>query len=105
ADKYLAQLNGIQNTVIDARDTWFGSPPAAAVMPALHSVDPPVLQRMLEAIRELGAVSLEYQSLTNTRTRMIAPHALAFDGHRWHVRAWCLDRQEFRDFVLTRMLS
>ncbi|MCF8534113.1 MAG: WYL domain-containing protein [Reyranella sp.] len=105
ADRYLAQLNAIQNTVVDASDTWFGSAPAAAVMPAWHSVDPNVLQRMLEAIRKVGAVNVEYQSLTNTRMRKIAPHALAFDGHRWHVRAWCLERTGFRDFVLTRMSS
>ena len=103
ADKYLAQLNAIQNSVVDARDTWFGSPPAAAVMPALHAVDSMVLKNMLKAIRERAAAPVQYQSLTNTRVRKIAPHALAFDGHRWHVRAWCLDRQEFRDFVLTRM--
>src|SRR5262245_42748019 len=29
ADRYLAQLNAIRNSVVDARDTWFGSPPAA----------------------------------------------------------------------------
>jgi len=105
ADRYLAQLNAIQNNVVTVLDTWFGSPPPAAVMPALHTVDPSVLQRTLEALRRLGAISVEYQSLTNTRRRKIAPHALAFDGYRWHVRAWCLDRKEFRDFVLTRMNS
>jgi predicted DNA-binding transcriptional regulator YafY len=105
ADRYLAQLNAIQNNVVAARDTWFGSPPLAAVMPVLHTVESEVLRRILEAMREQSAVSMEYQSLTNTRTRKIAPHALAFDGHRWHIRAWCLEHREFRDFVLTRMIS
>jgi len=44
-----------------------------------------------------------YQSLTSSRWRDIAPHALAFDGHRWHARAFCCERNEFRDFVLTRI--
>ena len=28
---------------------------------------------------------------------------MAFDGHRWHARAYCCERKEFRDFVLTRI--
>lgn len=105
ADKYLAQLNAIQTSVLAARDTWFGSPPAAAVLPALRTVVPDVLRRILQAIRELGCITVEYQSLTNRRKRKIAPHALAFDGLRWHARAWCLDRRDFRDFVLSRIIS
>ena len=30
-------------------------------------------------------------------------HALAWSGHRWHVRAWCLENLDYRDFVLGRM--
>jgi hypothetical protein len=105
ADKYLAQLNAIQTSVLAARDTWFGSPPPAAVMPALRTVAPEILTRVLAAIRELQCINVEYQSLTNKRTRKIAPHALGFDGLRWHTRAWCVDRREFRDFVLSRMIS
>ena len=35
--------------------------------------------------------------------RRIMPHALAWSGHRWHVRAWCLENGDYRDFVLGRM--
>ena len=35
--------------------------------------------------------------------REIAPHALGYDGCRWHVRAWCFENGGFRDFVLSRM--
>ena len=35
--------------------------------------------------------------------RRLVPHALAWSGHRWHVRAWCEERSDFRDFVLGRM--
>jgi hypothetical protein len=105
ADRYLAQLNAIQTSVLAPRDTWFGSPPPAAVLPALRTVAPDVLRRILEAIKELRCTTVDYQSLTNRRKRKIAPHALAFDGLRWHARAWCLDRREFRDFVLSRIIS
>lgn len=35
--------------------------------------------------------------------RYLRPGALAWDGRRWHVRAWCERREEWRDFVLGRM--
>ena len=35
--------------------------------------------------------------------RWLAPHAIAFDGFRWHTRAWCNENQEFRDFVISRI--
>jgi len=35
--------------------------------------------------------------------RYLRPGALAWDGRRWHVRAWCEKREEWRDFVLGRM--
>jgi predicted DNA-binding transcriptional regulator YafY len=35
--------------------------------------------------------------------RRIMPHALAWSGHRWHARAWCLENLDYRDFVLGRM--
>jgi predicted DNA-binding transcriptional regulator YafY len=30
---------------------------------------------------------------------------LAYDGARWHARAWCFNRSVFNDFVLARMLG
>jgi len=37
--------------------------------------------------------------------RWIAPHAIAFDGFRWHTRAYCETENEFRDFLLSRILE
>lgn len=36
------------------------------------------------------------------RWRLLAPHAVAHDGWRWHVRAWCFEREDYRDFVIGR---
>lgn len=35
--------------------------------------------------------------------RYLRPGALAWDGRRWHVRAWCETREAWRDFVLGRI--
>jgi WYL domain len=106
ADRYLLQLDAILNGAIVPSDTWFRSPPPAAVMPEVaRSVDPATLRAVLRAITARDELDVKYQSLTNTRQRPIAPHALGFDGNRWHTRAWCPERREFRDFVLSRIES
>jgi len=106
ADRYLAQLNAILNGAILTTDTWFKSPPPASVMKTVvRSVHPATLRAILRAIEDRHELEIEYQSLKNSRRRAIAPHSLAFDGHRWHARGWCAHRQEFRDFVLTRIKS
>jgi predicted DNA-binding transcriptional regulator YafY len=39
------------------------------------------------------------------RWRWIAPHAIGFDGFRWHTRACCLTDQSFKDFLLSRIIE
>jgi len=33
------------------------------------------------------------------------PHAIVFDGMRWHARAYCFEHREFRDFIMARILQ
>lgn len=56
------------------------------------------------ALRETG-VAISYASMTNPvpSERLIFPHAIVHVGRRWHVRAWCSNRNEFRDFTLGRI--
>lgn len=107
ADRYLRQLDAILNSAISAVDTWFGSPPPAAVMQmVLRNVEPEILRTVLRAIDGRLALDVVYQSINKgTQTRTIVPHGLGFDGHRWHARAWCVSRQEYRDFVISRIIS
>jgi predicted DNA-binding transcriptional regulator YafY len=37
--------------------------------------------------------------------RWIEPHACAFDGLRWHVRAFCRKDGVFKDFLLSRIIE
>ncbi|MFO0291903.1 MAG: WYL domain-containing protein, partial [Rhodospirillales bacterium] len=50
---------------------------------------------------------VKYQSLSRPepRWRWIAPHAIGFDGFRWHTRAFCLTDQSFKDFLLSRIIE
>lgn len=66
-----------------------------------------VLLPLLTAIRERQRVLVSYQSMSSMEPgeRQLSPHAIAFDGFRWHVRAYCHRREQYLDFVIARVLS
>lgn len=68
-------------------------------------VDPETLRVIVRAIREARQVSAHYVSFSQTdgRVRRIEPHALAFDGFRWHTRARDAEDGAFKDYVLGRL--
>ena len=80
-------------------------PPCDVVRYPTRPVEAHTLLRLLWAIRDHEEVRVQYQSMRRPAATAlwIAPHALASDGLRWHVRAWCHENADFRDFVLSRM--
>ena len=108
AGRYLAQLRSLADGILDRRDSWIADLPAydAAPIPA-RGVDPATLRRVLSAIRQTEAIEVKYQSLSRPEPiwRWIAPHAIGFDGFRWHSRAFCLTDEQFKDFLLSRILE
>ena len=64
---------------------------------------------MLDAVRGGMALEIRYQSLSTNRPkpvwRWITPHAFGYDGHRWHIRAFCHIDRQFKDFLLPRVLK
>lgn len=104
ADRLLIQLKAWLTGALPRDELWYRDMPPVDMAPDVaRHVDPQTLQAILRAIRAKEAVEVRYQSLTNSRWRRIAPHSLAFDGYRWHLRAWACDREDFRDFVLSRI--
>lgn len=108
ADRYLAELRLLDAELLSDEETWLARPPAYTVVPMLRRrLDPRTLRSILDAIRTRSSVEVQYQSFSRPEPtwRRQTPHALAFDGLRWHVRAWCHERVEFRDFVVSRILG
>ncbi len=68
-------------------------------------VEPETLRVIIRAIREARQVSAHYVSFSQTdgRMRRIEPHALGYDGFRWHARARDADDGAFKDYVLGRL--
>lgn len=86
--------------------TWIKeAPPIDILTPHSRVVDPGVLQEVLSAIRGNEAIEITYQSFSKNEPgqRLIAPHALGFDGVQWHLRAWCLRSEIFKNFSLARI--
>jgi hypothetical protein len=106
ADAYLAQLRSMATGGVAAGESWIGRPPSFVGAPRLRRVyDREVLRRLVHAIQtrqEFEAVYLSFSDDTPS-SRRIAPHALGFDGQRWHVRAFCFRSRSFRDFVIGRL--
>ena len=70
-------------------------------------MDATTLRPIVNAIHKKLGLLIIYQSMNNPEptSRWIDPHALVFDGNRWHVRAWCHKRSHYADFVLARVLG
>lgn len=76
------------------------------VCPPTRKLDLNVLRLVHQAIREQRQIEVIYQSMTkDSRIVLLEPHSLVFNGFRWHVRAFCHEHDEFRDFVLARFIS
>lgn len=108
AREYLAQLQLLADGVLRQGESWLGWVPPYGVAPKVRRrLEAQVLRNILDAIRSNLGLHIRYQSMSapEPSERWIVPHALSFDGYRWHVRAWCHRRERFLDFVLARMLA
>src|SRR5262249_34344553 len=108
ADRYLAQLRLIEAGILTEEEAWAVRLPSYSIVPILRRrLEPGMLRRILDAIRTGASIHVSYQSMSSPKPqwRWLPPHALGFDGFRWHARAWCHTRVAFRDFVLARILE
>ena len=108
AGRYLTQLRSVADGVIDQDDCWIaGLPDYDSAPTPTRGVDPATLRSVVDAIRRTESIEIQYQSLSRPEPtwRWIAPHAIAFDGFRWHARAFCLADECFKDFLLSRILE
>jgi hypothetical protein len=108
AGQYLNQLRSVAEGILASSESWiahsapYGGPPVPA-----RGVNNDTLRTVLAAIRQNRSVEVKYQSLSSDdpRWRWIAPHAIAFDGFRWHTRAFCEVDKSFKDFLLSRIIE
>lgn len=108
ADDYLIRLWGATAGTMNSNSSFLGWTPSVGIVrdPA-RLVDAAILRVFLMALREKLVVRIDYQSMSTAgpSSRAISPHAVGFDGFRWHVRAFCHVHNDYRDFVLGRVRS
>jgi WYL domain len=106
ANRLLGELQLVDRGILPAADTLLGgTPPFDATPVPERKIDAVVLRAVLRAIRTGTAIDVLYQSMSRAEPlrRTIEPHALAYDGFRWHARAFDRESAGFRDFVLGRI--
>ena len=109
-DAYLTRLRSQNEGFVEPGLNWLASAPEVEIaLTPRRNVRTDVLRAILTAIRESRSVDFYYQSMNRDRPdpswRRVTPHALGFDGMRWHARGWCHETKRFKDFLLSRILS
>ncbi|CAI06255.1 conserved hypothetical protein [Aromatoleum aromaticum EbN1] len=106
--RYLAQIRSVGEGITQTDDTFLGWMPdiALAVAPA-RSIEPDRLRTIVGLLQQCQSAEILYQSLSRPEPmwRRFAPHSLAWDGFRWHVRGFCFIDGVFKDFVIARVLD
>lgn len=107
ASMYMSELLAIASGVMERSATFVGWAPPVGLAPSpVRSFDGQVLATFVQAIREERRVTISYQGVRSPEPveREISPTAFAYDGMRWHARAYCHMRNAFRDFVVGRVV-
>ncbi|MFT6268291.1 MAG: hypothetical protein ACJAVV_001099 [Alphaproteobacteria bacterium] len=79
--------------------------PSAQCFEAVQLIHPNIhiIAALMRSIHNQVACQVKYVSISSGEsTRIIVPHAIINNGHRWHVRAFDEKSNAFRDFVCTR---
>ena len=108
ASTYLDQLRALADGIVTKQESWAMEYPIFDSVPApTRLVEPTILRIILEVLREELAIEIKYQSLSapTPEWRWIAPHAIGFDGFRWHIRAFCDRDRLYKDFLLARVIE
>jgi len=82
-----------------------GGIPFAKFLAPSRAASLSVQQAVFQAAQAGEVLRILYCSVESStaKERRIAPRAFGSNGLRWHVRAWCFEHSDYRDFVLGRI--
>ena len=106
AQAVLTELRLIAEGILPPERSILSAPPPLDIAGFTgRAVDEAVLRAVLRAIRDRAAIAADYVSFQRPEIarRVLSPHALVFDGFRWHARAHDAGDARFKDFVLSRL--
>lgn len=106
ASEYLLQLEMLILGYRERDEVWIDTVPTAdAVRISSRPIKRDILRSVLDSIQSRRPIAARYVSLSSgaEAERHLQPHAMATDGHRWHMRAFDIDKERYSDFVLSRV--
>ncbi len=106
ATRYLNELQRLARGIIEPDESFIGfRPDTGVVATPVRKIGAAEVAILVRAIRDEVALRVRYQSMEEDDPRefVLTPHAMGFDGLRWHVRAWCHSRARFRDYAIGRL--
>lgn len=81
--------------------------PVVAGFPDINTPNPRIFSTLSIAARTHRMVEITYRSMSEPQPhkRRLSPHSIVHVGRRWHVRAYCSEKQQFRDYALGRIVD
>ena len=75
------------------------------VSPPRRAVKDHVARMLYIAVAQKHSMKIRYMSVQSASKKWqeILPSAFGWDGDRWHVRAWDVENEQWRDFVMGRI--
>lgn len=105
SEGYLGELLALRTGALAKEHTFIGSPPNLdSVGAPVRRVPPDIFSKIVRAIRNSILLEVAYER-TQSSQLLITPHALFFDGIRWHVRVHYAADKTFGNLVLGRVTS
>lgn len=98
-DEYLSLEKGAERLLHGSQVVQLAPPPL--------TIKPAIVRPIMQAISLQHGVNIHYTSFNHPKgtDRLIYPHSLVNSGFRWHIRAFCTTRNDFRDFNISRILK
>lgn len=97
----------LNNLCFDENDDDLSKPKCHTLPSFKRPVDPEILREILSAMRNDASIKIKYQSpySPDQTNRWITPLVFVYALGHWHVRAFCHLKNEFRSFVLGRIIT
>jgi predicted DNA-binding transcriptional regulator YafY len=102
-NEYMEMLSGLVAQTIPI--TLIPEPHIASVHLPDRAVKPDIVRQLIQACRKQQALKITYASMNKPtpHERILSPHSLIYSGFRWHVRGYSHEREDYRDFVISRI--